>query len=91
MTIGSNALHSKPSQLAILFNKILVVVAPASEYRTTNDEEEKKCGYSACLCDMEMVRCTVYYKNDFNTDKIGWSTTKCAITGTLFFTKLPIR
>ena len=65
---------------------ILVIVAPMNEYRTT-DAEERKCGYSVCLCDMEMVRCMEYYKNDFNANKItkiGWSTTRCAITGTFF-------
>ena len=61
---------------------IFVTVAPLSEYREGSDEE-KRCRYALCLCDLDMVRCMGRNKNEIDTTKISYQ--KCTIKGKIAF------
>ena len=66
----------------------LYLSAPASEYES-DDVEVGKCGYAACLCDTELVRCMEHHQNLLNfthSSFFGYRTTNpgaCAITGNI--------
>lgn len=76
-------LHGSTSYV-IIFSDIyfyLVIVAPVSEYRTSN-VEKKQCKHAVCLCDMEMVRCMTHYQNEINLKKINHQ--RCNLPGNIF-------
>ena len=63
--------------------------APLSAYTDTTNENEKKCRRANCLCDLELVRCMRHYREEFDTDNVGWVTVhqrSCALpAGSLYF------
>ena len=68
-------------QLIIIFHSF-PFLAPAGEYES-NDPEVGKCGYAACLCDSELLRCFKQFRNVLDLDTYaGWRTRnprKCPI------------
>ena len=60
-------------QLIIIFHSF-PFLAPASEYKS-KDLEAGKCGYAACLCDSELLRCFKEFKKVLDlTTYFGWRT-----------------
>ena len=58
-------------QLIIIFHSF-PFLAPAGEYES-NDPEVGKCGYAACLCDSELLRCFKRFRNVLDLDTYaGW-------------------
>ncbi len=84
----SHTVNLKPFQPVLLCKMVFflfLIVVPASGYTDTNNEQEKTCRHAVCRCDIELVRCMQHYKDIYNTDNLGF-TSSCAFPSKFYFT-----